>query len=118
MHSWCFRSALDAVRRDVVCPSEYKRDRKTDQQKHNHEPQTPIRQFPCWKRCRCDLNQKSCGDDISRGDTINLSSLQLLEEAAHDIDEPNFTTISYPVCDRQIPGQKRCAVLNQSWQWL
>jgi hypothetical protein len=31
------------------------------------------------------LNQESRDDDVSRGHTINLSSLQLLEEACHNL---------------------------------
>jgi hypothetical protein len=64
------------------------------------------------------LNQESCGNDIRRGDTINLSPLQLLEEAAHDMDEPTLIIVSWPVFDRQDTWPKRCTVLNQSWQWL
>src|SRR6266516_6531880 len=85
MNSWLFWRALNPLRRDVVCPGEYERDRKTYQQKRDHEPQTPIRQFPCWKRCRGDLNQESRGNDVSGSDAVNLTSLQLLEEAAHNI---------------------------------
>jgi hypothetical protein len=50
-----------------------------------YQPQTPVRQIPRWKRGRGDLNQESRDDDVSHGDAINLSSLQLLEEAAHNI---------------------------------
>jgi hypothetical protein len=31
------------------------------------------------------VNQESRGDDVSSSDAVNLSSLQLLEEAAHNI---------------------------------
>ena len=48
-------------------------------------PQTPIRQFPCWKHGRGDLNQEPRGDDVSGGDAINLSALQFLKEPAHNI---------------------------------
>jgi hypothetical protein len=34
------------------------------------------------------------------------------------MDAPNLIIVSCSVSDRQIPGQKQCAVLNQSWQWL
>src|SRR5262249_48893732 len=61
------------------------------------------------KRCRCHLNQKSCGDDISRGNAINLSPLQLLEEARHDVDDPNLIIIWCDVSDWQMGVQKRCA---------
>src|SRR5258708_38779667 len=109
MTSWCCGRALYSCRRAVVCQGEYKSIREPYKQKPNHEPQTPIRQFPCWKRRRGDLNQESCGDDVSRGDTINLSPLQLLEEAAHDIGLSTLIIISCRLSYRQIPVQKRCA---------
>jgi len=31
-----------------------------------------------------DLNDKPCGNDLSGGDAIDFSTLQLLEETAHD----------------------------------
>jgi hypothetical protein len=31
------------------------------------------------------LNQKTCGDNICHGNAVNFSSLQLFEEATHDI---------------------------------
>jgi hypothetical protein len=54
------------------------------------------------------LNQKSCGDDVSSGDTVDFSPLQLLEEAAHDLDGRNLVIISCRVSDRQLHVQKRC----------
>jgi hypothetical protein len=35
------------------------------------------------------LNQESRGDDVSDCDAVNLSSLQLLEEAGHNILGPS-----------------------------
>jgi hypothetical protein len=58
---------------------------------HYGEPQTPARQLLGWKSGGRDLNQESGDDDVSRGDAINFSSLQLLEEAAHDIYGPRMT---------------------------
>jgi len=52
-----------------------------------------------------DLNQEICGDDVSRGDTINLPPLQLLEEAAHDIGVPTFDHNFLPLVRQQIPVQ-------------
>src|SRR4030095_13316524 len=83
MSSFC-RGDLNSLRSNVVRPGEYERDRKTNKKKRNHEPQTPIRQFPCWKRRRGHLNQESRGDDVSDSDAVNLSSLQFLEEAGHN----------------------------------
>src|SRR6266498_4129645 len=81
----CLRRDLNSLRSNVVGPGEDERDRKTDQQKRDHEAQTPIRQFPCWKHGRGDLNQEPRGDDVSGGDAINLSALQFLKEPAHSI---------------------------------
>src|SRR5882724_11708728 len=81
----CLRRDLNSLRCNVVHPSEYQRDRKTDQQKRDHKAQTPIRQFPCWKHGRGDLNQEPRGNDVSGGDAINLSALQFLKEPAHNI---------------------------------
>lgn len=60
-------------------------------------------------------------DDVSCGDPINLSPLQLLEEAAHDISVPTLIIISRRLSDTQMPVGKRCAVdvaPKHSWQWL
>ena len=45
--------------------------------------QTPIRQFPRWKRGRGDLNHESGRNDVSGGNAIYFSPLHFLEEAAH-----------------------------------
>src|SRR6266550_4523301 len=74
---------LNSLRRHVVSPGEDERDRKTDQQKHDHKTQRPVRQFPCRKNRRTNLNDESRSDDISGRDAINFPPLQLLEEAAH-----------------------------------
>jgi hypothetical protein len=55
------------------------------------------------------LNQESRGDDISYGDAINLSPLQLCKEAAHNIYRPYVTIMSRRVSDREIRIQNRCA---------
>src|SRR2546430_8226722 len=73
----------NTLRRDVVGPCQNKRDRKTDQQKRNHKSQTPAWQVPGWKRGRGDLNQETCCDDVSSGDSINFSPTHFLKEAAH-----------------------------------
>jgi len=83
--SSCLGGDLNSLISNVVGPGEYERDRKTDQQKRDHESQTPIRQFPRWKHRRGDLNQESRSDDVSGGHTINLSALQLLKKPAHNL---------------------------------
>src|SRR5262245_24138065 len=74
---------LNSLRRHVVSPSEDERDRKTDQQKHDHKAQRPIRQFPCRKNRRTNLNDECRSDDIRSRDAIDFPPLQLREEAGH-----------------------------------
>jgi hypothetical protein len=71
------------LRRHVVSPGEDERDRKTNQQKHDDKTQRPIRQFPCRKNRRTNLNDESRSDDISSRDAIDFPPLQFREEAAH-----------------------------------
>ena len=75
---------LNPLRRHVVGPREDQGDWKTGQQKYDHKPQRPVWQFPSRKNRRTNLNDKPCGNDVSGGDAIDFSTLQLLEETAHD----------------------------------
>src|SRR6266481_646229 len=85
--SSCMRSgsgrSANALRSDVVRPGENQRDRKPDQQKHDDQAERPVWQLPRRKNGRADLNDKSSGDDVSCGDSINFSPLHFFEEAAH-----------------------------------
>src|SRR4029077_3439426 len=74
---------LNPLRRYVVSPGKDEGDRKTGQQKHDHKTQRPVWQLPCRKNCRPNLNYESRSDDVSRGDAIHLSTLQLLKKAGH-----------------------------------
>ena len=72
------------MRRYIVGPGEDEGDWKTDKQKHDHETQRPVWQFPGRKHRRTDLNNESRSDDVSGRDPIDLSTLQLFEETAHN----------------------------------
>src|SRR5213592_1038061 len=74
---------LNALRRHIVSPSQNQGDRKTGQQKHDHKTQRPVWQFPGRKNRRTNLNYEPRSNDVSRGDAIDLSTLQLLKEAGH-----------------------------------
>src|SRR5947208_3193370 len=83
MPSRSCRGGLNSLRRHVVSPGEDQCDGKTDQQKHNDETQRPVRQFPCRKNRRSNLNDESRSDDIGRRNAINFPPLQLVEQTAH-----------------------------------
>src|SRR5215831_8219330 len=78
-----FWGGLNSLRRHVVSPGKDERHRKTDQQKHDHKTQRPIRQFPCRKNRRTNLNDERRSYDIRSRDAIDFPPLQLREEAAH-----------------------------------
>lgn len=40
---------LDASRGDIESPREDERNRETNEQRHDHKTQRPIREFPCGK---------------------------------------------------------------------
>ena len=67
------------------------RDRKTDQQEYDDQTERPVWKFPRGENRGADLNYESRGDDVSGGNPVHFSSLQLLEEAAHNIYRPMMT---------------------------
>src|SRR5258708_20066398 len=104
---------LNSLRRHVVRPGEDEGDRKTDQQQHDDKAQRPVRQFPCRKNRRTNLNEESRSDDISGRNAINFPPLQLLEEAAHKQSCLIITILQHPVSKRryaQAPTKKPVAL--------
>src|SRR4029077_934606 len=107
---------LNSLRRHVVSPGEDEGDRKTDQQKHDDKTQRPVRQFPCRKNRRTNLNDESRSDDISRRNAINFPPLQLLEKAAHKQSGLIITIVRHPVSKRRYAQarSKKTVVLKRS----
>jgi hypothetical protein len=106
---------LNSLRRHVVSPGEDERDRKTDQQKHDDKTQRPVRQFPCRKNRRTNLNDESRSDDISGRNAINFPPLQLLEESAHKHSGLIITIVRHHVSKRRYAQarSKKAAVLKR-----
>ena len=73
----------NSLRSEVVGPGENQRDRKPDQQKHDDQAERPVGQLPRRENGRADLNDKSSGDNVSCGDSINFSPSHFFKEAAH-----------------------------------
>ena len=74
---------LKALRGNVVGPAKHKGDRKTEEQKDNHQAQPPVWQFPGRKCSGRHLYNACRADDVSGRNPINVTPFCLLEEAAH-----------------------------------
>src|SRR4029453_13438745 len=72
---------------------------KPNKKKREKNPKPPVGKPPRGKGGGADLDQEPRGNNVSRGDAINFSALQLLEEAAHNIY----------VISRRVPGRQKYA---------
>ena len=80
------------MRSDVEHPSENKRDRKTDQQQRDHNPDDRVRNVENRKDLSKSLRERPTHNDVRDRDSINFSPLQFFEEAAHN--EVRYCTIA------------------------
>ena len=71
---------LDSLRRELECPCNNQRDRKTERGQKNNKPNHPVRNFQERKNLRCDLNQKPADDGIRDRHLVHVAPLQLAEE--------------------------------------
>src|SRR6266581_4030878 len=72
--------ALDPLRRELECPRENHRHRKSDDEQQHHKTHGPIRNLEERKNLTRDLHQQPCDDCVGDRNFVNVASLQLSEE--------------------------------------
>ena len=75
--------ALNSRGSYIEGPRQDQRERKTSERQRDRQPQAPDGQLPRRKNSRRHLDDEPASNDVSRGDTINLSPAQLSKETAH-----------------------------------
>ena len=73
---------LDSLRREFVRPGKNHCDRRAEQEKDDHQPHTPVRNFKKWKRLRRDLDKKPRHDPIGDRYFVDASPLELREKSS------------------------------------
>src|SRR5262249_2329816 len=108
-------SCADTLRRDVICPGKEQCDWKSDQQQYNYQAERPAWQFPRGENRRTDLNNESRGDDVSGGNSIHLSPLHFLEEAAHNVYRPIMTIAGCCEFETEISMDSAARICWRDW---
>src|SRR5713101_259786 len=77
------RRRFNSLRRHVEYPCENKRDRKTNQQQRDNDPNHGVRNLENRKDLSQTLCERPARNDVGDRDAINFAPLQFIEEARH-----------------------------------
>src|SRR5205823_2341979 len=76
--------AFDSLRCDLISPRENQRDGKTDDDYHHQQSNDQVWNVKDGKHLSDSLRERPTSDDVSKGDLVNVTALQLVEEiSAH-----------------------------------
>src|SRR6266567_4090342 len=74
---------LQSLRREFEGPCDDERDRKTDHDEQDDEPNSPIRNLKKRKNLRRDLNKQPGDNRVSNRNFVNVAALQFGEKVLH-----------------------------------
>src|SRR5207253_8689554 len=72
--------ALNSLRRYLEHPRQDQRNRQTDDDQQDDQPNHPIRNIEDRENLRDSLGQRPAADDVSHRDLVNVATLQLGKE--------------------------------------